>query len=65
MAQCNGRIPITAKVDADMRDLIDEDADRLGVYRAEVIRRVLDTYRESREDQLVCPHCDGRINFDL
>lgn len=65
MSECHGRIPVTAKVDAEMRDLLDEDADRLGVHRSELIRRVLDNYAAARNDELECPSCGAGLDYDL
>ena len=64
MSECKGRIPVTAKVDAEMRDLLDEDAERLGVYRAEVAREAFDTYRFLRTGEFECPHCGNRISIE-
>jgi ribosomal protein L37AE/L43A len=48
-----------------MQEFLDAEADRLGVNRAEFLRRLLDTYRESRREQLDCPHCDETIVLSL
>jgi hypothetical protein len=52
-------------VDSSMREFIDAEADRLGVSKAEFHRRLLEFYRESRREQMDCPHCDGTIVMDL
>jgi len=65
MSSCFGDIPAGTKVDSSMREFIDAEADRLGVSKAEFHRRLLEFYRESRREQMDCPHCDGTIVMDL
>lgn len=65
MARCTGRIPVTAKVDQRTQDLLERESNRLGVYRSEVIRRLIDTYQDSRQGDLHCPHCGGQLNIEL
>jgi len=65
MAQCMGDVPCGTKIDQPMRDFLDEEAERLGVTRAELVRRVLDFYRESRESETNCPHCGNDITIPL
>lgn len=48
-----------------MQEFLDAEADRLGVNRAELIRRLFDTYRESRREQMRCPHCEETIVLSL
>lgn len=48
-----------------MKEFIDAESKRLGVNRAEFIRRVLDAYRESRREQLDCPYCEETIVLSL
>jgi len=64
MARCFGELPITAKVDRETRDFLDAEADRCGVTRAEIVRRLLDDYRDSRSDQLECPECGETLHLD-
>lgn len=65
MAQCMGDVPCGTKVDQSMRDFLDDEANRLGVSRAELVRRVLDFYRDTRQDDSNCPHCGDQITIDL
>lgn len=64
MSDCKGKVPVTAKVNAEMRDLLDEDAEALGVYRAEVARQAFDTYRDLREGDFHCPHCSNAVSIE-
>ena len=65
MAQCHGELSCGARVDQSMQDFLDEEADRLGVSNAEVLRRILDFYRESRESETNCPDCGTDITIPL
>jgi hypothetical protein len=47
-----------------MQDFLDAEAERCGVTRSELIRLVLDDYRDSRAGQLDCPHCDQEVQLD-
>jgi predicted RNA-binding Zn-ribbon protein involved in translation (DUF1610 family) len=40
-----------------MRELVDEEAEKRAIPRAELIRRVLDVYDASRCGNLTCPNC--------
>ena len=64
MSDCKGRVPLTTKVNTEMRDLLEEDAERLGVYRAEVARRAFDCYRNLRRAEFRCPHCENKIQIE-
>ena len=64
MADCKGTHPVTAKVDGEMRDTLDEDAEHLGVYRAEVVRESLDLYVALRQADFQCPSCGEPIKIE-
>ncbi len=57
MSECIGDVTAGTKVDQSMRELVNEEAARLGVTNAELHRRLLDHYRESRENEPNCPRC--------
>jgi hypothetical protein len=40
-------------------------ADELGVSKSELLRRLFEHYRESRDDGLDCPHCERTIRVSL
>lgn len=63
-SECRGRRPVTTKVDAEMEQLLDDDAEMLGVYRAEVVRIALDEYRDLRLGEFVCPHCETVVHIE-
>lgn len=65
MSKCGGEIPLSTKTDKAMQEFVDSEADRLGVNRSEFFRRLLEDYRESRRENLHCPHCGEAVVFDL
>lgn len=65
MAQCMGDIPCGTKIDQSMREFLEIETERLGVTKAELQRRLLDFYRESRETETNCPHCGTDITIPL
>ncbi len=65
MSDCIGDISIGSRVDKQMQEFLDGEAERLGVNRAELVRRLFDAYRESRREQMDCPHCGDTITLSL
>lgn len=65
MAQCMGELPVSAKVDHEMHEFLEAEARRFGVSRSELVRRIFDTYRESRREQTKCPHCSNKVVMDV
>ncbi len=64
MSDCMGNLSVSTKVDQSMMDFITAEAERCGVNRSELLRRVLDDYRDSRADQLECPECETTLHID-
>lgn len=62
-SRCQGPDTVSAKVDAGMRQFLEAEADRLDLCRSEVVRRVFDTYRASRDGELACPSCGEGLNL--
>lgn len=65
MSDSLGEIAITTKVDASMSEFIKDAASERGVSRAELLRRVLEFYRNSHREETTCPWCDEPIVMDL
>lgn len=65
MSDCIGDLPVSAKVDREMQDFLDAESDRLGITRAELQRRIFSLYRESRREQVSCPHCEQTVKMDV
>lgn len=59
-----GNYPVTAKVDAETRESLDRDADRLGDFRADRIRDALGVYIDLRRADFECPHCQRPIEIN-
>jgi hypothetical protein len=60
-----GDLPVSTKVDREMKEYLNQEADRLGITRAELIRRVFTLYRESRRENVDCPHCGRIVKMDV
>jgi hypothetical protein len=54
MSECKGPEAVATKVTDEMLDHIDEEAERVGVTRAEYLRMVLDVYRSAAEEGVTC-----------
>lgn len=65
MSRCIGDITQGTRVDAQMDAFIDGETSRLGVSRSEFHRRLLELYRDSRREQVDCPHCESPVMMDL
>lgn len=65
MSSCYGDLATTAKVDREMLEFLDSEADRLGVTRAEFMRRMMELYRDTRRENVDCPHCGDAVVMDL
>ena len=48
-----------------MAEFIESEVDRLGVTKSEFHRRLLELYRESRREDVECPHCGETVVMDL
>lgn len=65
MSRCQGEIPVSTKVDRPMREFVEDEAARLGVSKTELLRRLLDTYRNSRAGNTPCEHCSEPVVIEL
>ena len=65
MSSCHGEISLATKVDRDMAEYAESEAERLGVSKAEFHRRLLEFYRDSRREKTDCPHCNEAVVMDL
>jgi len=65
MSDCKGNLTAATKVDKQMLEYIASESERLGVTRAEFLRRLLDLYRESRRENIECPECDDDVVMSL
>jgi hypothetical protein len=65
MSDCFGDTPNTAKTDREMSDFLSHRANEVGVSKSELLRRLFDHYRESRDGELDCPHCGENVTIKL
>lgn len=63
MSDCMGSITVATNVDGEMRELIDEEADKRAITPSEFLRRVLDVYKASEEGKLSCPSCGATADL--
>jgi len=61
MSECMGSLTLSTKVDAGMRQFIEEEAEKRAVTPTELLRRILDLYRMSVRGELECAHCTQGI----
>ena len=48
-----------------MHQFVEAEARKHAISRSELIRRILDNYRESRREQMDCPHCESTVVMDV
>lgn len=65
MSDCFGKIPVTTKTDREMSDWLSHRANEVGVSKSELVRRLFDHYRESREGDIECPECGDTMKVKL
>lgn len=65
MDRCVGTLSVGTKVDRSMREFVESESDRLGISPAEFLRRLLVTYRESRDGNTACDHCGESVVLEL
>ena len=65
MSDCKGNLSLATKVDKEMIDYADAEAEKYGITRAEFVRRLLDLYRNSQREQVDCPHCGSVVVMDV
>lgn len=65
MSDCQGNIALATKIDAEMNEFVEAAAAKEGVSRAELLRRLLDFYRESHRQETTCPSCGDPVVMEL
>lgn len=63
-SNCKGPHTVTAKVDAETRESLDRDADRLGDFRADRVRDALALYLAMRRGEWRCPSCGEPAQYE-
>jgi len=62
-SKCRGGETLSTKVDNETLKEIDAIARKNGISRAELLRRLIDLYRDSRRGAFRCPDCTSRIRM--
>jgi len=65
MSNCQGEIAVGTKVDRPMVEFVEEETERLGVSRAEFLRRLLDAHRRIRAGMASCENCRQSVTMRL
>lgn len=63
-SNCKGPHTVTAKVDAETRESLDRDADRLDDFRADRVRDALALYLAMRRGEWHCPSCGEPAQYE-
>lgn len=60
---CKGPHPVTAKVDREMKQSLDQDASLFDDFRADRVRDALTLYMAVRRGEFYCTNCGEPIEF--
>jgi hypothetical protein len=60
----NGTQTVGTRVPPEVRDWIDEQADRLGTSRTAVLRGLVRFYEAARDGEVACDSCGESARFD-
>jgi len=60
-----GDCTVGTKVDEEMQDFLDSRADALDASRSELLRRLLDAYRESHQFGIDCVSCGEPLKLRI
>jgi hypothetical protein len=63
-ANCYGGEALSTRVDRETMNEIETVADRHDITRAELLRRLIDVFRDSRRGAFRCPDCSSRIRMN-
>jgi hypothetical protein len=65
VTDCKGTNTLSTRINDEMDEFVNDEADRVGATRAEYIRRLLKLIRSSQRAELRCPECSHVIIFPL
>lgn len=65
MSGSNRTVTARTRLDNDVADFLDAEAERRGTSRSELLRRLALHLRDASESGLDCPHCKNAIEIDL
>jgi hypothetical protein len=60
-----GQNTVSTRVDDELLQFIDWAADQAGVSTCEFVRRLIHTYRMSKQGKLACPDCGEEITMSV
>jgi negative regulator of replication initiation len=62
-SECLGTNTVSTKVDDEMLQFVQEQADYRGVPKAEFLRRLLEVHRASEGGKLTCSNCSEELKL--
>ena len=65
ISNANRTVTARTRLGSDVADVLDAEAEAMGVSRSELLRRLALHFRDARESGLSCPHCKNPIEIDL
>lgn len=64
MSAHGGPHAVTSKVDEELLQFLDNEAERCGISRSEVIRFILLDFYASHQGEIECPECGQELVFN-
>lgn len=65
MSDSNRTVTASTEVTAETAEFLDAQAENGEMTRAELLRRLVDHYRQAAETGLRCPHCKNDLQIEL
>lgn len=65
MSDANRTVTARTRLGSDVADVLDAEAEALGISRSELLWRLAQHFRDARESGLSCPHCKNALEIDL
>lgn len=65
MASASNRHSVGTKVETDVYDWVTKEADRLDISMAEMMRRLIEAYKFSKEGKFQCPGCGQPVEVTV
>jgi hypothetical protein len=62
-SDCLGKHTVSTKVDGEMLDFVQREAEYRGVPKAEFLRRLLEVHRASEDGKLTCSNCSEELKL--
>lgn len=65
MGDRSGTNSVGAGVDDDLASFLDDEAQRLGMTKTDVVRKILAFYQECRKGETPCPECGYDLEIEI